>query len=348
MIQLGIVEGFFGPQWPSESRKSYAQFLSRFGGGFYIYAPKQDANLRKKWRSTWSNDYIHELKSLVDQFQSHSVQFGIGFSPFGLGRELASEDRSLLTEKLNIFNDLGIEILGLFFDDMPTNDNLAETQIEVLSLIKKIFKGHIIFCPSYYTPDPILDKVFGQRPDHYLEKIASGVPQDVHVAWTGPKVISLELSTDHLIDTTKLLKRKPFLWENLYANDGPKNCKFLKLRPFIGRTSDTLKHVEAFGLNMMNQPELSKILYLSSKFVLEGEGPEEAFSHSLDVLCSSDFKNFIEINKNHFLTMGLDSIQVEEKKNLVIELATFPDFAAKEIIDWLNGLYVVGSECLTD
>jgi hypothetical protein len=42
------------------------------------------------------------------------------------------------------------------------------------------------------------------------------------------------------------------------------------------------------------------------------------------------------------------SIQVEEKKNLVIELATLPDFAAKEIIDWLNGLYVVGSECLTD
>jgi hypothetical protein len=106
--------------------------------------------------------------------------------------------------------------------------------------------------------------------------------------------------------------------------------------------------VEAFGLNMMNQPELSKILYLSSKFVLEGEGPEEAFSHSLDMLCSSDFKNFIEINKNHFLTKGLDSIQEEEKKNLVIELATFPDLAAKEIIDWLNGLYVVGSECLTD
>ncbi len=348
MIQLGIVEGFFGPQWPSESRKSYAQFLSRFGGGFYIYAPKQDAHLRKKWRSPWSDDYIHELKSLVDHFQSHSVQFGIGFSPFGLGRELTSEDKSLLTEKLNIFNHLGINILGLFFDDMPTNDNLAETQIEVLLSIKKIFKGHIIFCPSYYTPDPILDKVFGQRPDHYLEKIATGVPQDVAIAWTGPKVISPELAMDHLIETTELLKRRPFLWENLYANDGPRNCKFLKLRPFSGRTKNTLKHVEAFGLNMMNQPELSKILYLSSKLVLDGEEPEEAFSHSLDILCSAGLKKFIELNKKNLLNLGLDSFKEEEKKILLNELATFPDFAAKEIIDWLNGQYVVGSECLTD
>jgi hypothetical protein len=348
MNQLGIVEGFFGPQWPSESRKSYAQFLSRFGGSFYIYAPKQDANLRKNWRSQWSSDYIHELKSLAQAFQSHSIQFGIGFSPFGLGRELTSDDKSLLNEKLKILNDLGINILGLFFDDMPTNENLALTQIEVLLSIKKIFKGHIIFCPSYYTPDPILDKVFGARPEHYLEDIAAGVPLDVSIAWTGPKVISIELNTDHLIETTELLKRRPFLWENLYANDGPRNCKFLKLRPFAGRSKETLKHVEAFGLNMMNQPELSKILYLSSKFVLDGEVPEEAFSHSLNNLCSPGLKNFIELNKNNFFNLGLDSLKEEEKKNLVIELQTFPDLAAKEIIDWLNGVYVVGSECLTD
>jgi hyaluronoglucosaminidase len=348
MSQLGVVEGFFGPKWPDEARNSYANFLSRFGGGFYIYAPKQDQNLRKKWRESWSKEYIQRLKSLAETFQSSSVQFGIGFSPFGLGEELTSDDRRHLFEKMTIFNDLGINILGLFFDDMPTNENLAETQIEVLLSIKKIFKSQIVFCPSYYTPDPILDKVFGPRPAHYLEEIAAGIPKDVHIAWTGPKVISIELTRDHLVETTELLKRRPFLWENLYANDGPKNCKFLKLRPFSGRTKDILNQVEAFGLNMMNQPELSKILYLSSKFVLDGEDVEKAFLHSLDTLCSPQFKNFIELNKNIFLNLGLDSFKEEDKKNLLNELNTFPDLAAKEISDWLNGFYFVDSECLTD
>ena len=35
MIQIGVVEGFFGPAWNSVARKSYASFLSTFGGDFY-------------------------------------------------------------------------------------------------------------------------------------------------------------------------------------------------------------------------------------------------------------------------------------------------------------------------
>lgn len=348
MNKTGIVEGFFGPQWPEADRKSYAEFLARAGGDFYIYAPKQDPYLRKKWREEWSEDYIQKLRTYAHVFHTHNIEFGVGFSPFGLGTTLTSEDKAHLSEKLSILHDLGIDILGLFFDDMPITDNLAETQIETLKIVQKSFKNQIVFCPSFYTPDPILDKVFGQRPANYLEKIADGVPLNVSIAWTGPKVISPEIPAEHLQEVTALLKRKPFIWENLFANDGPKNCKLLKLRPFTGRDSETAEWSEAFGFNMMNQPQLSKITYLASVFTLNGEEPSVALEHSLEELVSDGFKTFILKNKETLLTKGLDNFSQDEKASLLSELKLFPDAGAKEIIDWLEGQYNVGTECLTD
>lgn len=348
MNLTGIVEGFFGPEWPEADRLSYAEFLARAGGDFYIYAPKQDPYLRKKWREDWSEDYIQKLRTYTHKFHSHNVQFGVGFSPFGLGMELKEEDKAILGEKLRILNELGINLLGLFFDDMPVTENLASTQIEVMKFIRQHFQNQIIFCPSFYTPDPILDKVFGQRPSNYLEEIASGIPEGVSIAWTGPKVISPEIPAEHLKEVTGLLKRKPFIWENLFANDGPKNCKLLKLRPFTGRDSETAEWSEAFGFNMMNQPQLSKITYLASVFTLHGEEPSVAFEHSLEELTSPLFKEFVLKHKDTFLTKGLDNFSQEEKNQLVGELSSFPDLGAKEISDWLSGQYNVGSECLTD
>lgn len=348
MNLTGIVEGFFGPQWPESDRLSYAEFLARAGGDFYIYAPKQDPFLRKKWRESWSEDYIQKLRTYAHKFHSHNIQFGVGFSPFGLGNSLTTEDKKLLQEKLQTLNDLEIDFLGLFFDDMPVTDNLAETQIEVVKFVRSSFKNKIIFCPSFYTPDPILDKVFGQRPENYLEKIAEGIPGDVSIAWTGPKVISPEIPADHLKDVTALLKRKPFIWENLFANDGPKNCKFLKLKPFSGRDAETADWSEAFGFNMMNQPQLSKLTYLASVFTLHGEEASSAFEHALEELVSDSFKKFILKNKETFLSKGLENFTDTEKENFLQQLKTFPDEGAREIADWLSGQYNVGSECLTD
>ena len=348
MQKIGVIEGFFGPQWPEQDRLNYATFLSRFGGDFYIYAPKQDAYLRKAWRDEWPIEYLKKLEGLVKTFHSHKVEFGVGFSPFGLGEDLHQEDSSHLRAKLRILNDLKIDILGLFFDDMPITANLAATQLSVLDIVRENFKGKIVFCPSFYSYDPILDKVFGERPENYLEDLANGVSTDVSIAWTGPKVISPVIDEAHLREVTTLLKRKPFIWENFFANDGPRNCKFLKLRPLSGRDALAFNHTEACGFNLMNQPELSKILFLSSKLVLSGEAPELAFENALTTLCSESFKSFILRNCETFLNKGLDNLSIEERSLWVEELEKFPDAPAREVIDWLSDKYTVGSECLTD
>lgn len=349
MKNIGVIEGFFGPAWPEEDRNSYADFLASAGASFYIYAPKQDPHLRKAWREDWDENYLRKLSDLCSHFQKSGISFGVGLSPFGLGKVFSDDDKNNLNKKLHLLNQMGIKILGLFFDDMPSDDDLAQTQMKALELVTKSFHGKIIFCPTYYSFDPILEKVFGKMPDGYWEKIANEVPLDVSLAWTGPKVISPVIDGDHLREVSVILKRKPFIWENLFANDGPRNCKFLKLRSFSGRDEETFQEAEGFGFNMMNQPELSKYVFLASKYVLEGKADDEmAFDAALTKLCSLELKAFILSHRQEFLDVGLDKMSEEVKKLYIDELDKMKDKGAKEIKQWLLGEYNVGSECLTD
>lgn len=344
----GVVEGFFGPAWPMDDRKSYAAFLARHGGGFYIYAPKQDPHLRKAWREPWDASFLSKLRDLQETFSAKGVAFGVGFSPFGMGTTLTDVDKELLKKKVRILSDLKVELLGLFFDDMPITDNLAATQIETVLLIQSCFRGKIVFCPSFYTFDPILEKVFGKMPVHYLEDIAAGIPQGISIAWTGPKVISPTIDEAHLKEVNALLKRPPYIWENLYANDGPRNCKFLKLKTFSGRDRASFAQVEAVAFNLMNQAHLSKILYLSSRYVLDGMEENAALDMALKELCSPKFVGFFREWREAFLTKGLDVLSEEEKQYCLEQLVGVSDPAAEEVRAWLRGEFVVGSECLTD
>jgi hypothetical protein len=326
-------------------RLSYAEFIDRTGGGFYIYAPKQDPHLRKKWREPWSEEYQAMLASMAQHFHSHGVTFGVGLSPFGY----TNFEASLLSEKLKQLQAAGVDLLGVFFDDMPVSDDLARTQIACVAEVRKHFKGELVFCPSYYTPDPILDKVFGQRPATYLSEIADGIPQDIELAWTGPKVISPTIDVAHMQETKALLKRDPYLWENIFANDGPKNCKFLKLKAFTGREAGVSELASAFAFNMMNQAQLSQITFLAARLVIEQDlEPEFAFDQALTALCSEEFAQFIRTHRVNFLEKGLDALSTEERSAHLAALAQMDDPGAREIEAWLRGEYVVGTECLTD
>jgi hyaluronoglucosaminidase len=348
MNKIGIVEGFFGPAWSQEARLSFAPFLQQYGGSFYIYAPKRDPYLRKEWRAEWSEKYLTELGQLISHFHKYQLQFGVGLSPFGLGDEISEADKILLHQKFQLLAGLKIDMLGLFFDDMPVTHNLLSNQLEVVQIAQKYFSRGLIFCPSFYSFDPILDKVFGKRPDGYVENLKDKIAQAIEICWTGPKVISDEITTSHLLEVKELLGRKPFIWENIFANDGPRNCKFLKLKYFSGRDKDFVEHISGLALNLMNQPHLSKILFLSALKVLrENLSPEKAFSSSCHELCTEELAAYIEEHRELFLSSGLDQISEEKRRELKKELPKGQE-AAEEINDWLDGKYLVGPECLTD
>lgn len=340
MSHLGVVEGFFGPPWAT--RKTLAPFLAEHGFDFYIYAPKADKNLRREWTSAWSVDYVAELRDLSQTFRAAGVRFGVGLSPFGISQMPWDEVERNLRDRLKALNEIGIDLIGIFFDDMKVHEDLAAKQIAVLEIVRTATRAKIIFCPTFYTFDPLLDRVFGARPAGYLEEIAK-LPLDIEIAWTGPLVISAEISATHIREVTALLRRPPFIWDNLFANDGPKNCKFLKFRSPEGRA--ILPAVNGMGINPMNQLELAKVALLAMKFATQGVAGEAALRQAIGMSCSEKLAAFLTRNLDLFRNEGLDKITAAP---LLAELTEMNEPVAQDIKAWLRGEYLVGSECLTD
>jgi len=104
---------------------------------------------------------------------------------------------------------------------------LAETQAEVFKRIADLSTARrFILCPTYYTFDPILEKVFGTMPEGYWDVLGKEIDPAVDFFWTGPKVCSTEYPESHLKDVMERLGRKPFIWDNYPVNDSEKRSKF--------------------------------------------------------------------------------------------------------------------------
>lgn len=164
--KLGLIEGFFGKGWSWEARARYAQWLPRHGYGFYLYAPKEDGYLRKHWATPWPADQLEALCQLARQCRENGLAFGVGLSPMGAHHDYARQ-RPALLEKVRLIEEaLKPDILAILFDDMKGDTpDLAHWQLTIAhDIAAHTDAGRLLFCPSYYSTDPVLEKVFGAMP----------------------------------------------------------------------------------------------------------------------------------------------------------------------------------------
>ncbi len=348
MFGAGVIEGFFGPEWSWESRHHFCETIQASGGGFYIYAPKRDPFLRKNWQQNHPAEMWAELQKLSKKCHSENIKFGLGLSPFEIHAHWNTQSKQILKDKILKLEDLDLDYFGLFFDDMCGSADLADKQAEIVEFTRSVTKKTLLFCPTYYSNDPILDKVFGTRAPDYLEKIGKNIATDVQIFWTGSKVIPSIITDNELIEVAGILRRKPFIWENFFANDGPKQCKFLKLKSFQGRSHATFEGSCGWALNLMNQASLSEILFHSSAQVLnKSVAPDEVFIAACRSLAGEGFASFVKKYAQVFSELGLDKMD----SNLLTQIRSDLDMNNRffnEIAQWLDGKYLVGPECLTD
>ena len=348
MLGIGVVEGFFGPEWSWESRQKFCASIPDYGGRYYIYAPKRDPFLRKQWTSDHPAETWAELRRLSRICHERKLCFGVGLSPFEIHTHWDATARRRLSDKVKVLEDLGLDYLGLFFDDMKGAPDLAEKQIEIVDCVRAATKRTLLFCPTYYSDDPILDKVFGAREPDYLETIGSGIASDVQILWTGNKVISKTISAEELEQVARILRRKPLIWDNYFANDGPKQCKFLRLKSLRGRDQQAYEASAGWAFNLMNQPGLSEILFAASaKVLLEGQQPTPAFEAAVREIAGPELATAILESEMLFDEVGIDKMDEGARSALRQKLEKGGRFG-REAIDWLDGKYVVGAECLTD
>lgn len=347
--ELGIIEGFYGKPWRWEARKALISFLAPHGYGFYLYAPKTDAFLRRRWETPHPEEALQALADFAQHCRALGVRFGVGLSPYELFADFSAEKQVVLADKVDRLLDLGIDDLAILFDDMPSAlADLAKRQADIMHWVQaRVPKQRLLLCPSYYSDDPVLDRVFGQRPEGYLESLGQLLDPSIEVLWTGEEVCSREISPGHLRRVNDQLRRKPFLWDNYPVNDGQRMSQFLHLRAFTGRSAANASLIAAHGINPALQSTLTRIpaLTLAESY---RQGPDYQYAAAFrraavqvvgEPLATQLQRDLLSLNDS-----GLDRIGVERLAALRESYAASDHPAASEVLDWLDGGYRISDD----
>lgn len=251
----GVVEGFYGKPWTFEQRKDLFKKLKEFKLNTFMYAPKDDAKHRAKWRQLYSTVEEQELKILIDEAKMNGIEFYYSLAP-GLDM-IYSDDEELrtLTRKFEQLLSLGCSSFAILFDDIEPSicnerdrgvfENYANAQVLVSNHIYQHLKcPKFLFCPTEYCESRAVPDVPNST---YLQTIGAGLPSGIDIMWSGSRVIS-KLITEESIDIlTKVIKRPPVIWENLHANDYDK--KRVYLGPYTGRSTKIIPNLRGVLTN---------------------------------------------------------------------------------------------------
>lgn len=347
--ELGIIEGFFGRPYDWDERAAMIRALAPAGYDFYLYAPKADGHLRRRWREPYPDAALEALETFAATCRMEGVRFGVGLSPYELFLGFDGPAKADLAAKLRQLDSLGLDDLGIFFDDMKGDlPELAARQVEIVHWIaERTSAARLIVCPSYYTDDPVLDRVFGQRPPNYLEDLGAGLDPSIQLMWTGEEVCAREFSPGHLARVAGQMRRKPFLWDNYPVNDGPRMSRHLHLRAFTGRPARIGAEISAHGINTASQAVLSRIPALTlvdSYRAGEAYGYGAAFRQAAATVLGPDLADAVERNLLSLEDGGLDSLSEERKAALRERFGGFDHPAAREIVAWLDGAFAIGAD----
>jgi len=351
-VELGLIEGFYGRPWTWAEREAQVAFLGRHGYRFYVYAPKADASLRRRWRETPPEATDAGLRRLARLCGESGVRFGVGLSPFEIYRDFNAEARQALARKLAWLDDIGVDYLAILFDDMRGDQaDLAATQIGIMHWIAARSAAlRIIFCPTYYSADPMLDQVFGARPPGYLETLGAELDPAIDIFWTGEEVCARAFSPGHLDRVAETLRRRPFLWDNYPVNDGPRMCPFLHLRPFTGRPALIADRIAAHAINPALQPWLTRVpaLTLAENYRLGDAALEDgAFDRAAVEALGAEVARLLRRDLTLFQDQGLGQLG-EAAAGLRDEYAAIDHPGAREVVAWLDGAYAVTADILTE
>jgi hypothetical protein len=351
---LGIIEGFFGSSWSWSERAAYAYFLREHDYSFYVYAPKDESFLRKRWAEPFPEERFRELVSLSATFKAERLHFGVGLSPYEAYRDYGDATRRALQEKVKALNALSLDILCVLFDDMRGDlPNLAETQIRMLGDIRDVATApRIVFCPTYYSYDPIIEKCFGEMPTNYLEALGRGLDKSIDLFWTGEKVMSTQYPAAHLKEVAERIQRKPFLWDNYPVNDSKRASPFLFIRGFENRGPHLKDCLSGHAVNPMKQPWLSHIPVATLRY-----NYSQGASYDRDAVgkacaqavCGDELAALIWEDVSLFHDVGLASLTDQQKSYLRARYGSKPSNPfCREVIRWLDGEYEFDPDCLTE
>ncbi len=344
---IGIIEGFYGHPWDHTTRFEFPKLLAELGLNAYLYCPKSDPFLRKRWSEDWPIEDWNNLMAFSRECHNRKIALGIGISPYEIYTARTGSEIVKLREKINKIYELNPGFICILFDDMRGDmKDIAAIQADIVNSVSLWSKGtKILFCPTYYSFDPVLQSVFGKKPINYHQALGERLHKDIGVLWTGEKVCSERISNSHIEEVNQIFKRQITLWDNYSTNDGKKRCKHLYLQPLTGRDDNLPNHIFGHLCNAMSQSELS-LITLSALSNLHGASLiaqiwlEKRFGKEILEMLSRDSTDF----KN----VGLDAFSNSRLSELINEYSISKSNATQQVVNWLKGRYKFDPNCLTE
>lgn len=251
----GVVEGFYGRPWTMEQRKELFRRQQKWGLNTYLYAPKDDYKHRMFWRELYSVEEAEQLMTLIGAAKEHGIEFIYAISP-GLDITFSNQKEvSALKRKLDQVSHFGCKSFALLFDDIDHNicpadkevfSSFAHAQVSITNEIYQ-YLGEpetFLFCPTEYCGTFCYPSV-SQSP--YLHTVGEKLLPDIDVLWTGPKVVSKDITVESIEEVSKILRRAPVIWDNIHANDYDQ--KRLFLGPYKGRSTELIPRLKGVLTN---------------------------------------------------------------------------------------------------
>lgn len=219
--------------------------LKRLGMDSYVYAPKDDYKHRAYWRELYTVEEADHLSGLIAAAKEHNITFYYALSP-GLDMTYSSPKEVLtLKRKLDQVSQFGCEAFALLFDDIESEMSKADKEVfqtfgcAQVSVTNEIH-NHLncpkfLFCPTQYCTTRAVPDIMSSE---YLNTVGTKLAKDIDILWTGPKVISKQLTVESIQEITEALRRPPVIWDNLHANDYDQKRVFLG--PYAGRSPELI------------------------------------------------------------------------------------------------------------
>ena len=163
---IGMIEGFYGNPWPHSVRLKFPEILAELGLNAYLYCPKSDPYLRRRWKEDWPSRDWGNLMAFSFECLDKKISLGIGISPYEIYTAYTNSEKIQLRAKIEKISELNPTFISVLFDDMQGNfKNIASIQADIANDIHSwSTQTKVLFCPTYYSFDPILEAVFGKKP----------------------------------------------------------------------------------------------------------------------------------------------------------------------------------------
>jgi len=264
----GVIEGFYGPPWVAAERFELFDWMGAGRLNTYMYAPKDDLKHRALWRELYSESEASVLRTLIAACQSRKIRFIYALSP-GLDIRYSSPtDLDVVRRRFAQMLGLGCEHFALLLDDIPDRmypedatrwNSFAAAQCHVANEAFRFVRerapgARFLFCPTPYC-GRMAERNYGGA--GYLETIGRELAAGIDVFWTGPEIISREIPVRHIRDLQNTLRRKPLIWDNLFANDY--DGRRFYCGPYTGRPLELRQEVSGLLLNPNNEFPLNLV-----------------------------------------------------------------------------------------